>query len=313
MASLNMIFTHLNGVENNEEEVELNSFYISQEGDQGSEEDEKDNSGLYDFMYESFFMEIFSAFIKDHKICDYCDIRDKNILLINENIESELLNKLDFPVDNLATHLDRLLSFRNEKCNLCDLLTTFKFYDLHYKLSDKLMEFCVEEYILLKEMDSKLAEKIYESFNEFNFDSEADLTEKIDNLERLYVQMKEKDEFLNILVHLWIRKMAGNGLLSVIKANTIGHREVFSIGFLAGLGAYKDYLDENSEKLFEIQKIVENDFQIENGEKIKAIYEIINEVERVQRNKELQGKDFEKNITQVFIEKFIEELNLRAR
>ncbi|PWU05952.1 MAG: hypothetical protein C5B43_02530 [Verrucomicrobia bacterium] len=280
-ATVVLSFTQLKGIEDSEKKANLNSFHNP---------DEKNQSVLFELMDLSYTIGLFSNLMKTNGACDFCKIRD------------ELPLSLDFAPET------------PEHCNVCEVLKTFKINKLCYQLHEKLRKFCAEEYLLLKEVDSEIAEEIYHSFEEFIFDSEEELLEKMLNLKRIYSQVRQKGEFPNILAHLEIRRNGGIFILAILK-NARENEEggdgiLFKIQLFAILvEAYMDFLDKNSEVLSEIQKIADNDFQIAKEEGIQSLSEIMIEINKVQMIKALnQEKNPEENTTSELHEKNFKDL-----
>lgn len=218
----------------------------------------EEQSMLYDLLYQYNVLDIVSDNLEENELCDYCELNN-----INPDPE------------------------KTEGCDFCQLFQKLPFSNLCVELNEKLTELYKVEIVLLKEKNAELAKQVVQFVEEGGYDSENR------ELKRLSTKIKKNGNFPNLLDYMSLYSTAKNEIIMFNEA-IIQLTEIEVNSFFAGkLNDYKEFLDNQSDNLSNMQDIVNIGFKIEDPKcqekncplrKIKTLSEIMIQVEKWQKS-----------------------------
>lgn len=256
--------------------------------------DAQEQSVLFTFLQERFFLESVASLLECNDACDYCVLRDDLAISYNGDFFPEPLKKLGFEKND---------SSKNSKnCNFCDFLyceslenirpvrdhddammphanrfidisskgdthkgedlIVSKYYELCLNVFDKLRELQKAEYPRLVEQ-FKFTEDEMKLFYQFKI---SELEECIEFYEEVDYLLRENGNFPNSMDQINIMRVTAANILDLLEM--VKNKEVgvlmLNIEFAGDLLRYNQFLKDNIDVLFNVEAIADNGFKIED-------------------------------------------------
>lgn len=248
---------------------------------------------LYAFLQGRLLMLHIAAAVKKNEACNYCQLEDRFSFQdgIHNSLKSLGLFQARIPSLLEIVWAEEILSISWEKnmknCDLCELLELLPFASLFFKLYDKLTELQNQEFDLLREKDSEVAEELNQFLTKIGVNLTVKNREQNAKFEKLYRQVEKIGNFPNLLDKLTLFNNTGSGFLNFMENLNSYEDSIFflMLNFADELAMHKKFLEDNEDTLSIIERIADNKFILEDGSerKIKTLAEIMFIVEKVEK------------------------------